>query len=66
MKAKNSLLYIALAGVALGFTPKPEPSLKEAFKKDFYIGAALNYRQLSGQDAKATSLIKQPFNTISP
>ncbi|OUJ74638.1 endo-1,4-beta-xylanase [Hymenobacter crusticola] len=66
MKTKNSLLYIALAGVALGFVQKTEPTLKDAFKDDFYVGAALNYRQISGQDAKSTALIKKQFNTISP
>ena len=40
--------------------------MKAAFKQDFYVGAALNYRQISGQDARATELIKQQFNTISP
>ncbi|WP_324671231.1 endo-1,4-beta-xylanase [Hymenobacter sp. GOD-10R] len=66
MKAKKNLLYIALAGVTLGFVQKAEPTLKEVFKDDFYVGAALNYKQSSGQDAKATTLIKQQFNTISP
>ncbi|QJX48938.1 endo-1,4-beta-xylanase [Hymenobacter taeanensis] len=66
MKARNILLTTALAGVALGFVQKAQPTLKDAFKKDFYVGAALNYRQLNGQDAKATALIKQQFNTISP
>ncbi|RDV14711.1 1,4-beta-xylanase [Pontibacter diazotrophicus] len=41
-------------------------SLKEAFKDDFYIGAALNHRQVSNNDAQAISLIQEQFNTISP
>lgn len=59
-------LYLALAGICLGLIPKPEPALKDAYRKDFYIGAALNQRQSSGQDAQATRLIRQQFNTISP
>ncbi|SNC61207.1 endo-1,4-beta-xylanase [Hymenobacter gelipurpurascens] len=66
MKTRNILLTSALAGVALGFVQKAQPTLKDTFKKDFYVGAALNYRQTNGQDAKATALIKQQFNTISP
>ncbi|RTQ48235.1 endo-1,4-beta-xylanase [Hymenobacter gummosus] len=46
--------------------PKSEPALKDVYKKDFYVGAALNQRQSSGQDAQATALIRQQFNTISP
>jgi len=66
MKTKNSLLSIVVASCALGFAPKAEPVLKDVYKKDFYVGAALNYRQISGRDAQATALIKQQFNTISP
>jgi endo-1,4-beta-xylanase len=65
-QTKISLLFLPLAGLALGFMPKQEPTLKEAFKQDFYIGAALNYQQSSGRDAKSTALIQQQFNTISP
>ncbi|MDF7814919.1 endo-1,4-beta-xylanase [Hymenobacter sp. YC55] len=61
-----SVLCLALSGVAMNFVQKAEPTLKEVFKKDFYVGAALNYKQSSGQDAKSTALIQQQFNTISP
>ncbi|UOG77560.1 endo-1,4-beta-xylanase (plasmid) [Hymenobacter tibetensis] len=61
-----SVLSLALGGMAMNFVQKTEPTLKEVFKKDFYVGAALNYKQSSGQDAKSTALIQQQFNTISP
>ncbi len=60
------VFYLVLGGVAINFVQKPQPTLKETFKKDFYVGAALNYKQSSGQDAKSTALIEQQFNTISP
>ena len=66
MRINKTLTYAALAGISLGFIQKSEPTLKDAFKQDFYVGAALNGRQINGQDAKATALIKQQFNTISP
>ena len=66
MKAHKFFVYSALAGVGLGFGPKADLPLKDAFKKDFYVGAALNNRQISGRDAKSVALIKQQFNTISP
>lgn len=40
-------------------------SLKEAFRNDFVIGAALNPAQFSERDAKAAALIKREFNTIT-
>ncbi|WP_375436367.1 endo-1,4-beta-xylanase [uncultured Hymenobacter sp.] len=61
-----AVLALALGGMAMSFVQKPEPTLKEAFKRDFYVGAALNYKQSSGQDPKSTALITQQFNTISP
>lgn len=45
---------------------KAPVSLKEAFEGDFYVGAALNGRQVSGNDAKALNIIQEQFNTISP
>lgn len=41
-------------------------SLKEAFKDDFLIGAALNYKQIYGKEDSATAIINTHFNTISP
>jgi endo-1,4-beta-xylanase len=66
MKPQKALVYLTLAGLGLGFGPKPDLALKDAFKKDFYVGTALNYRQISGRDAKSMDLVKQQFNSISP
>jgi endo-1,4-beta-xylanase len=41
-------------------------SLKEAFKNDFLIGAALNETQFSGGKAAEAALVRTQFNTISP
>ena len=43
-----------------------EPSLKDAFKKDFLIGAAINYAQFSGKDTIGDRIIETQFNTTSP
>ncbi|GAB2780045.1 endo-1,4-beta-xylanase [Hymenobacter luteus] len=66
MTTHKVLVCLALAGLGLGFGPKADQPLKDAFKKDFYVGAALNNRQISGQDARSVALVKQHFNTISP
>jgi len=42
------------------------PSLKEVFKNDFMIGAALNRRQFSEEDPRAMPLINAHFNSITP
>jgi len=41
-------------------------TLKDAFKDDFLIGAALNQAQSSGADTNAVALVRTQFNSISP
>jgi endo-1,4-beta-xylanase len=41
-------------------------SLKQAFKGDFFVGAAINEAEITGQDQRADALIESQFNSISP
>lgn len=41
-------------------------SLKEAYKKDFLIGTALNTQQIEERNSTANALIVQQFNAITP
>jgi Beta-1,4-xylanase len=43
---------------------KNEATLKSAFKNNFYIGAALNVKQILGYDTAATRVLLQHFNSI--
>lgn len=48
-------------------TNAPDPiGLKDAFKDDFYIGAALSADQISGREPNAMALVKKHFNSITP
>lgn len=40
-------------------------SLKDVYKKDFYIGTALSANQIEQKDAKVNSLICKEFNAIT-
>lgn len=40
--------------------------LKDIFKDDFYIGAALSLDQISGREPEAMALVAKQFNTITP
>lgn len=42
------------------------PSLKETFKNDFAIGAALNADQIEEKEPNAAALISKQFNAITP
>jgi endo-1,4-beta-xylanase len=43
-----------------------QPALKEVFRNDFHIGAALSVEQICGKDPKAMDLVARQFNTITP
>jgi len=69
MKKPLLLLCLVLAALTMvgpAQRAQSTPSLKEAFKSAFLIGAALNRRQFSEQDSRALPIIKAQFNTISP
>lgn len=59
-------IVACLAALCLGFVQGSEPALQDRFKKDFYIGAALNDGHVNGRDRQGQALVKKHFNTISP
>jgi endo-1,4-beta-xylanase len=63
-----TLVTIAhLIGPALADEPNaPTPALKDAFKDDFRVGAAIGTRQVLGDEAKSLALVARQFNTITP
>jgi len=43
-----------------------QPALKDVFKDDFYIGAALSLNQISGNEPDAVALVEKHFNSVTP
>ncbi len=43
-----------------------QSTLKDVFKDDFYIGAALNLNQILGTEPNAIALVEKHFNSITP
>ena len=41
-------------------------SLKQAYQGDFYVGAALNEAEITGQDQRDDAIVLEQFNSISP
>src|SRR6187200_1670184 len=41
-------------------------ALKDVFKNDFKIGAALNRRQIFEEDTRGAEIVKKHFNSITP
>jgi endo-1,4-beta-xylanase len=61
------ILPLTLAVCALTATAQNVPTtLKDAFKNDFLIGAALNQSQFEGESPHEAEIVTTQFNTISP
>ena len=58
-------LVVLLAAGLLAATQAP-PTLKDAFKGSFLVGAALNEAQFTEADARSAALVKAQFNAIAP
>ena len=75
MVKKNFLAFpIAVTVLLIGCTSSKKTtessssvnSLKEAYKNDFLIGAALNAQQIEEKEAQAAALIPAEFSAITP
>jgi endo-1,4-beta-xylanase len=75
---KNSALFVFIVAlsvfvpVAPGIDPSPDvnaievPALRDVFKNDFLIGAAVNQDQFTERDPRGLSIIASHFNSITP
>src|SRR6185437_401825 len=61
----RTLLLVALIGT-VALADAQQPTLKDAYKGCFFVGAALNPSQFTGENARQAALIKAQFDTISP
>jgi endo-1,4-beta-xylanase len=61
-------LMVFVAAIFLAASLGAQPALKDIFKNDFLIGAALNASQFTPSDKEngEAALIKQQFNSITP
>ncbi len=69
MKYKSLLfatLVLLLSVIEGEAQEKMQESLKDAFAGKFYIGTALNQRQINGSDLTSLKVIKHQFNAIVP
>lgn len=56
---------VLIAGL-LALSARAQTALKDAFQKDFFIGAALNPSVFCESNAALATLVKKQFNSISP
>ena len=66
---KASFYYLLVFFLCIGtlsFSQTKSQTLKDVFKDDFYIGAALGAEHILEKNPKANTLIKTQFNSITP
>jgi endo-1,4-beta-xylanase len=64
---KKNLIFISFVGIlAVATGVYAQSTLKDAFKNDFLIGAALNEAEFTGRNTNAVAIVRAQFNTISP
>lgn len=74
MNKRNLFLLLAVASLIAACSGSKkaassssnEPTLKEAYKNDFMIGAALSAEQIEEKEPNAAALVPQQFNAITP
>ncbi|MBN7817106.1 endo-1,4-beta-xylanase [Algoriphagus pacificus] len=62
---KNTFLFVAMAMLLTSQKPKDQ-GLKDVFEDSFYIGVALNSRQVAPEATQEFELISTHFNSLSP
>jgi endo-1,4-beta-xylanase len=66
MLRSTGVICLILAEAINCFAEANVPALKDAFKKDFLIGMALNDDVVSGKAHQAAAIVKKHCNTITP
>jgi len=59
-------IVTGLAVLSLAVNIFAQTTLKDAFKKDFLVGVAINQSQFDGSDGRGIPIIKSQFDSISP
>ncbi|MEN8227089.1 MAG: endo-1,4-beta-xylanase [Bacteroidota bacterium] len=62
----TTLLWVLVFSLSCSEPVKYNSTLKEAFKEDFLVGAALSAYRVMGKDSMTNILLEQQFNTITP
>ena len=66
--SRSSLVALCVLGIVVcaGSAAAQQQTLKDVFKNDFKIGAALNRRQILEEDTRGAAIVSAHFNSITP
>ena len=60
------VILIAVIAVTAPVAAQTPTTLKDAYRSDFLIGAAVNSAQFTGADARGAAIVASQFNSITP
>jgi len=63
--SRRPVLWATILMAATAWAQQPG-SLKQAYQGDFYVGAAMNAAEITGQDQQNDAILLEQFNSISP
>jgi endo-1,4-beta-xylanase len=66
MLSRSLIAVAAIVAASLGAAAQAPTSLKDAYKNDFVVGAAINNAQITGRDSRGDAIVASQFSTISP
>ncbi len=66
MQSRNSIAVFVLSAAIAAASAQTPTSLKEAYRGDFVIGAAINNAQITGRDTRGDAIVEAQFSSISP
>src|ERR1051326_2568793 len=66
-KYKSCVMFVLLCSLTcVPAMAQKERALKDVFKNDFMIGAALNWNQIFEKDVRGAEIVRTHFNSITP
>jgi endo-1,4-beta-xylanase len=66
MQNRRFIAVAALFAASFAAGAQTPISLKDAYRGDFLIGAAINTDQITGKDSRSDAIVEAQFNSISP
>jgi endo-1,4-beta-xylanase len=66
MQNRRLIAVAALLAASLAAVAQAPTSLKDAYRGDFLIGAAINTAQITSQDRRGDAIIEKQFSSITP
>jgi len=66
MQSRSLIAILVLSAATTAAGAQTPASLKEAYRGDFVVGAAINNAQITGSDSRGDAIVEAQFSSITP